>query len=127
MKLEVYGSGHYMRGGSMIAYAAGAGGRVCDLPGHYLDMIAEAVATCHPEYVKPRVRELLVNGEFRRSTHPELIGVTLAELRRRHSDEYRRTYERRARNPRFHAAERARKSASRSGSGHRSMNMVESS
>lgn len=111
MRLETYGSGYYLRGGSMIAYASGAGGRVCDLPANYLDMIAEAVVTCHPEYVKPRVRELLVNGRFRRSEHPELAGVTLAELRRRHSEEYRAQYERRARNPRFLAGERERKRA----------------
>lgn len=78
-----YGSGRYRRGASLIWYARGAGGRICDLPPKHLDMIAEAIIHAHPKYVTRPVRELLVSGRFIRSQHWQLRGVTLAQLRER--------------------------------------------
>lgn len=83
--IHKYGQGIYMRGASMITYAHGAGGRICDLPPRYLDMVAEAIIYGHPRYVTHAVQELLVSGHFVRSRHRQLRSVTLAELRLRAS------------------------------------------
>ena len=85
-----YGSGRYRRGASLIWYARGMGGRVCDLPPSHLDMIAEAVLYAHPKYVTRPVRELLVSGRYVRSRHWQLRDITVAQLReRQRKDSYR--------------------------------------
>lgn len=95
MREVPYGSDVYRRGASLVEYARGAGGRIDILSGGYLDLLAEAIVHVHPKTVSRRVRELLVSGRFRRSTHPQLRDVSLAELRRRATDQYTRDYARR--------------------------------
>ncbi len=74
--------GFELRTTAVVAeYAYGAGGRICDLPPRYLDAVAEAVVRRHPKNLDHRVAELLVNGRWRRSIHPQLRKLTLAEFR----------------------------------------------
>jgi hypothetical protein len=79
--IQQYGSGVRNRGSSMVWYARGSGGRFCDLPPYYLDMLAEAVRHVYPKELTRAVRELLVSGRFMRSNHPRLKHTTLEQLR----------------------------------------------
>lgn len=95
MSVIPWGTDVRRRGQSLVTYAHGAGGRICDLPGHYLDMVAEAIIHGHPKYVRRSVRELLVTGKFVRSVHPQLRDLTLAELRAQFADRAKDQYRRR--------------------------------
>lgn len=112
--IHEYGRGTYVRGASMITYAHGAGGRICDLPPRYLDMVAEAIIHGHPRYVTHAVRELLVSGRFARSRHWQLRNLTLAELRLRASASNHEQWKRRCeRHPEKLAKRRVAKAAKR--------------
>lgn len=94
-ELTAYGSSGKRRGVSIVDYARGAGGRIDALPAVYLDMIAESVLHGHPKYVTRTVRELLVNGRFARSRHPQLRDLSVADLRRIQRERSSRQYLRR--------------------------------
>lgn len=95
-KIYTYGSGIYLRGASLIEFAHGAGGRICDMAPDHLDMVAEAIVHAHPEYLPHCVLELLVSGRYRSSQHRKMQGVTLAVLRRQHHLEAQRDWQRRS-------------------------------
>lgn len=96
--------GSRKRGALMVTYVNGLGGRALDLPSGYLDMAIHAVTHVHPKEVSTPVRELLVSGRFVRSSHRQLSGVTLAELRRTASELHHRDYLRRTQRARERVA-----------------------
>ena len=85
-------TGRYASAYTLITYVLGAGGRADTLPARYLDAAADAIVRGHPRYVPYPVRELLVTPGYRTSTHPQLRGLTLEELRRRYRQANRETY-----------------------------------
>lgn len=71
----------------ILWYGFGVGGRIFDLPRQYQDAVAQAVVQAHPSsFYRRALLYCLVSGEFRRSTHPQVTGLTVDELRRRTSD-----------------------------------------
>lgn len=95
--IPTWGTGVKRRGPGLIEYARGAGGRIDVLPTRYLDMVAEAVVHCHPECITQPMRELLVSGRYRRSQHPQLRDLSVADLRRIRSAHMAFIYARRVR------------------------------
>lgn len=88
--------GFHLRTTAIVAeYAVGAGGRICDLPARYLDAVAEAIIRRHPQSTDVRIVELMLGGRYRRSIHPLLRDVTLAEFRLRRCADSARYYRRR--------------------------------
>lgn len=95
------------RTSSVVDYAQGLGGRICDLPPNYLDAVADALVIAHPSSINRRsVIYLLTTDGWRRSRHPLLRGVTPSQVRAlfyQPRGDYQRDYRERVRAARLAA------------------------
>ena len=67
-------------------YVSQIGGRLCDMPGPFLDRIADALRDAHPETL-PRDLVIALTGQrFARSRHPLLRDLQISEVRMRYRD-----------------------------------------
>lgn len=62
------------RGAGIFDYAAGAGGRIFDLPRPYQDKVADVVRRLHPGTVTDQVQRVMASDGYLGSVHPLLCG-----------------------------------------------------
>lgn len=73
-------------GAEIFDFAAGAGGRIFDLPRSYQDRVAEVVRKLHPKTVTRQVQRVMASEGYLGSSHPlirDLDGDRLRDVHRR--------------------------------------------